>query len=295
MLNLQTILSTFDCKGTLLKWLKLLEAAIKEGVLESVEIKKIDDSNAQLILNFADGTQSVSNSFELPQGPKGDTGATGPQGPKGDTAEVTVQQLHSLIEGSPTVIADINEAGTAINIHLDNAYKTKIDNSLQAPTTAPVTTELVGIGDNKAQQRIGQSGTIKIENNKVVAGLARYTISVQSIFTWTDPVSTDNIDVSVKGYFDITATAGLGSIADILNDYYTNTGSYNVVPFVGGFTVNTGNGNALQSILAFAFGEGIAYIHALYLQDAQLIIDEEMITDISEGFAVVCSTSEAWT
>ena len=96
------------------------------------------------------------------------TGPAGPQGPKGDTAEVTVQQLHNLIEGSPTVVADINEGGTAINIHLDNAYKTKVDNSLQAPTVAPLTDELVGIGTNKGQKRIGIGTGLDVKNGTLV-------------------------------------------------------------------------------------------------------------------------------
>ena len=129
-----------------------------------------------------------------PQGPKGDTGPqgpkgdTGPQGPKGDTVEVTVQQLHNLIEGSSTVVADINKTGTALNIHLDNAYKTKVDNSLQVPTVAPANTKLVGIERNKAQTMLGigyglginggsletnsQSGQYYIEIANGVAGIS---------------------------------------------------------------------------------------------------------------------------
>lgn len=72
-------------------------------------------------------------------------------GTKGDTGGVTVQQLHSLIEGSPTVVADINKGGTAIKIQLDNAYKTKVDNSLQSPKTAPSVPSLVAINKENAQ------------------------------------------------------------------------------------------------------------------------------------------------
>ena len=202
MFNWQTILSTFDCKGTLLKWLKQLTAALENGTLTNIEIKSIDSAHAQLILTFADGTQTASNVFELPQGPtgaegatgpqgpKGDTGATGPQGPKGDTgaagpagpvgptgpqgpkgdtAEVTVQQLHSLIEGSPTVVADINEAGTAINIHLDASYKNKIDRALQLTATAPTATQLVGVGTNNAQTMLGIGEGLDVVNGKVTA------------------------------------------------------------------------------------------------------------------------------
>lgn len=92
-----------------------------------------------------------------PQGPKGDKGDTGPQGPrgpqgpKGDPGGITLQQLNSLIEGSPTVVANINEAGTAIKIQLDNAYKTKVDHALQAPQTAPNVPSLVAINKQNAQ------------------------------------------------------------------------------------------------------------------------------------------------
>lgn len=181
MLNLQTILSTFDCKGTLLKWLKLLEAAIEEGVLESVEIKKIDDSNAQLIMHFADGTQSVSNSFELPQGPAGPAGPQGPKGDKDDPGEVTVQQLHALIEGSPTVVADINEAGTAINIHLDADYKNKVDRSLQLPTAQPSTPLIVTISRNGAQANVALGDGLVLTSGKISAIAEAPTFSMWAL------------------------------------------------------------------------------------------------------------------
>ena len=95
------------------------------------------------------------------------TGDKGDKGDKGDTAEVTVQQLHSLIEGSPTVVADINEAGTAINIHLDNVYKTKVDNSLQVPTYTSTATQLVAIGSNKAQTMLGIGSGLAIVSGQL--------------------------------------------------------------------------------------------------------------------------------
>ena len=108
------------------------------------------------------------------KGEKGDKGDTGDKGDKGDTAEVTVEQLHNLIEGSATVVADINEEGTAINLHLDNDYTTKIDNSLQLPTTAPSTTTLVGVGTNKAQTQI--KTTDNVVNNSGILRNKQYTV-----------------------------------------------------------------------------------------------------------------------
>ena len=82
MFNIDTILSSFDCKGTLLKWLKKIEALLENESLTDVQIKAVADGKAQMILTFEDGSIQASNIFDLPQGP---TGATGAQGPKGDT------------------------------------------------------------------------------------------------------------------------------------------------------------------------------------------------------------------
>ena len=140
---------------------------------------------AQIISLDTEAGNGIADDVGQLTGSKGDTG---PQGPKGDTVEVTVQQLHNLIEGSSTVVADINKTGTALNIHLDNAYKTKVDNSLQVPTVAPANTKLVGIERNKAQTMLGigyglginggsletnsQSGQYYIEIANGVAGIS---------------------------------------------------------------------------------------------------------------------------
>ena len=131
----------------------LLIITNESGVLDIIQITTLDKET-----NI--GEAEYVGQLTGQQGPKGDTGATGPQGPKGDTGPqgpkgdtggVTVQQLHSLIEGSPTVVADINKGGTAIKIQLDNAYKTKVDNSLQSPKTAPNVPSLVAINKQNAQ------------------------------------------------------------------------------------------------------------------------------------------------
>ena len=88
MFNIDTILSSFDCKGTLLKWLKKIAALLENESLTDVQIKAVADGKAQMILTFEDGSIQASNIFDLPQGP---TGATGAQGPKGDTGETGPQ------------------------------------------------------------------------------------------------------------------------------------------------------------------------------------------------------------
>ena len=71
MINLQTLLSTFDKKGTLLKWLKKLEAALTNATLETVEVVEVDATHIKMKFVFADGTSIVSPSITLPRGETG--------------------------------------------------------------------------------------------------------------------------------------------------------------------------------------------------------------------------------
>lgn len=202
MFNMETILSSFNCKLTLLEWLKKLTTALENDSLKDVQINKIGDNTAQMVLTFADGSIQASNVFELPQGA---TGATGPQGPKGDTgdgfntlASMVIAAANGIasaddgfhvdiatqfknrngdliaqadgtytipIEGSQTVVCDIDEANHKINIHLDATYKNKIDKALQLPQTAPSATQLVAVGTNNAQTMVGIGGGLEITNN----------------------------------------------------------------------------------------------------------------------------------
>lgn len=211
MFNIETILSSFDCKGTLLKWLKKIAALLENESLTNVQIKAVADGKAQMILTFEDGSIQASNVFDLPQGP---TGATGAQGPKGDTgdgfnnlASMVIATANGLvsaddgfhvavatqfkatngdliasatgsytipIEGSQTVVCDIDETNHKINIHLDATYKNKIDKSLQLPQTAPSATQLVAVGTNNAQTMVGVGDGLSIENGKLKAGGTRY-------------------------------------------------------------------------------------------------------------------------
>lgn len=104
-----------------------------------------------------------------PQGPVGPQGPQGPIGPQGPAGEVTATQLHELIEGSDTVVADLTEDGQHIEIHLDAAVTQKIDNSLQKPTQAPANTQLVAVGTNKAQTMLNIGDGLSIENGNLKA------------------------------------------------------------------------------------------------------------------------------
>ena len=143
MINLRTLLSTFDKKGTLLKWLKKVEAALTNASLETIQVVVVDATHIKMKFVFADGTFVESPSITLPRGPQGATGPQGPQGPtgpkgatgspgpKGDTGPqgeagiVSLESLIALLEGSEFISVDLNEQSTKVRIELD---MTNVDN-----------------------------------------------------------------------------------------------------------------------------------------------------------------------
>ena len=76
MVNLQTVLSVYDDKVTLMQWLKKVEKALKDSVLVSIETEQVEDNKALFVFVFEDGTRLATPAVTLPQGPKGDTGAS---------------------------------------------------------------------------------------------------------------------------------------------------------------------------------------------------------------------------
>lgn len=89
MLNLKTLLSTFNEKGTLLKWLQKLEAALSTSTLTDVTIfdtAQVGETfTFKMRFVFADDTHIDSSTITVPllRGLQGIPGATGPEGPAG--------------------------------------------------------------------------------------------------------------------------------------------------------------------------------------------------------------------
>ena len=74
------------------------------------------------------------------------------------------------IEGSQTVVCDIDETNHKVNIHLEAGYKNKIDKALQLPSSTPSTTQLVGVATNNAQTMLGIGNGLSIVGGKLTAG-----------------------------------------------------------------------------------------------------------------------------
>lgn len=86
MIKLNTILSSFDDKATLLKWLKKVEKALAESVLESITAVNVTATTKKLVFHFADESTIETPAFTV-KGDKGDTGATGQRGPQGPAGQ----------------------------------------------------------------------------------------------------------------------------------------------------------------------------------------------------------------
>lgn len=85
MINLDTLLSSFNDKETLMTWLIKVENALENSTLTSVEAVSSGADAVVFKFNFADGTNVTSDPIPLAAGPQGPQGPIGPQGPKGDT------------------------------------------------------------------------------------------------------------------------------------------------------------------------------------------------------------------
>lgn len=168
MININTIISSFDEEGTLLKWLKKVEDALKNASLKTVETVTIDDTSYQLKFVFADDSILLSPTITSPKG-----------------TTVTAESVNAVIEGSDYISVDFNQQSTKLLVELD---ETKLDESptedsnnlvksggvfdalagkldanknaiatvggLVSPSQAPTVIEFVGIDSTGAQVRI---------------------------------------------------------------------------------------------------------------------------------------------
>ena len=83
MINWESIISSFNKDGTLLKWLKTVNKALNEATLTGVTAQNTSETTATITFTFADGTSQTTPPITLPRGAQGIQGPQGPQGPQG--------------------------------------------------------------------------------------------------------------------------------------------------------------------------------------------------------------------
>lgn len=167
MININTILSKFDERGTLLKWLKITNNALKNASLKSVEAVQPTATTLQLKFNFADDSSLLSPPINLPKGEQGDPGkdATLPgyinffsgqlETTSYDTNEFNFKapfemkstengeilkngdfNFKILIGGSDFIAVDLDETDKFLQIKLD---ETKVDRVVKEESTNLIT------------------------------------------------------------------------------------------------------------------------------------------------------------
>ena len=104
---INTILSSFDEEGTLLKWLKKTEDALKNASLKTVEAVTNDDTSFKLKFVFADDTFLLSPAITIPK-----------------YTTITAESVNEVIEGSDYISVDFNQQLTKLLVELD---QTKLD------------------------------------------------------------------------------------------------------------------------------------------------------------------------
>lgn len=164
MININTILSTFDERGTLLKWLKITNNALKNASLKSVEAVQPTATTLQLKFIFADDSSLLSPPITLPKGEAGkdatlpgyinffsgqlettsyDTNEFNFKAPfemksteRGEVLKNGDFNFKILIGGSDYIAVDLDETDSFLQIKLD---QTKVDNDVKEGSTNLIT------------------------------------------------------------------------------------------------------------------------------------------------------------
>lgn len=108
MISWQSIMSVFNTKGTLLKWLQKLEKALKDGVLQSVSVNPVSTGVITLSFNFADGTTITTPQIDLPQGERGPQGVPGADGADGADGTDGTNGRDALVQNRALSSANIS-------------------------------------------------------------------------------------------------------------------------------------------------------------------------------------------
>lgn len=353
MINKESIISAFTDRCTLLKWLKKVEAALKDSVLDDVAVNQISDTQIQLEFKFADGTSTLSPVLTLPKGDKGDPGEPGKDGldgegiaatvevgtvttgapgseasvtnsgtdqrailnfviPRGDPGsegsagvgfdDATLMEFNQSAEvilgtqgftaegytkvtagaeifeipskmiipvgGSESIIVDVNDTGTAIEIHLEAEILSKINRALLLPTSAPASISLAAVDTNNAQTFITLGDELEI-----VGGVLRLADKLRGTWVFNDVLSLDaafsvNLDFTSNEndyirMIIITTAAPSPSLQNTLC-YSTSTSSAGTAVYAGGEWGNTSNKtiqiNTLYADMEMVVGNAEAFL-----------------------------------
>lgn len=108
MILKETILSAFTERGTLLKWLKKVEAALNNAVLTDISVEQVSATQVKLKFTFENGDFVESPVLTLPRGEKGEPGKDGLDG-QGIAATI---EVGTVTTGAAGTNASVTNVGT---------------------------------------------------------------------------------------------------------------------------------------------------------------------------------------
>ena len=126
MINYDSIISVFNEKGTLLKWLKKVEKALKESVLTNVEVLQGESNSFAFKFTFQDNTSVTTDYVTI-------------------EPNITATLLQNYIEGSNTVVVDLNELQNKLIVKLDEEYKNTLATKSEVATKQDIITDSADI------------------------------------------------------------------------------------------------------------------------------------------------------
>lgn len=113
---------------------------------------------------------------------------------------ITAELLQGLIDGSETVVVDLNESGDKLEIHLDYEVIQKLDRSVLTPLSIPQIPKLPVLGVNGAVEWEDITGFISKQMYKhtvIVSDFSDNVLTAQYLFTFysSNPakITVDNI------------------------------------------------------------------------------------------------------
>lgn len=241
MFNINTLLSTFDKKGTLMKWLKELTEMLQKSALTGVSVEQTSQTKAVLKFNFEDGSVITSDALDLPrglpgltgpQGPQGQQGPAGPQGPKGDAggadfADVTGFDIITPAAGTVEVSADGITYTGQVNL-TTNGVTYNIPAEISIPLTG-------GNGISLDADETGHKIVIKLDGGgsfpqnyyRLSIALSKGRWKTTETFDWINGQEADTITEYVAGWNFPKASNGAEysiKLADGTTQLFTVTG-----------------------------------------------------------------------
>lgn len=168
MILRNTILSVFNDRGTLLKWIKKLEQEINEHTVNDIQLF----TSTVTLGATADGI-TISGASTV----------------NGD--EVT-SSLRIPLVGSDTIVLDVGEDASHFELHLDGEIVEKLQRTLLTPMTTPASTQLVAVNTAGAQEMLTLGNGLSVSDGVISAsggggGTSVGTILYIHLFTPSDP------------------------------------------------------------------------------------------------------------